>query len=161
MNSKIVLVSAVLVVAAGAAGFFGGVKYEEGKASTLRQGFMGQGNRRQNGQLQAGGRQGVPVSGEIIGRDDKSITVKLQDGTSRIVMFVDNTPINKASEGVKEDLKVGERVTVFGTENSDKSVTAQSIQLGDRLGGTGQGFRGMMGLPGASGIPEPTTPSAK
>ncbi|MDP2860713.1 MAG: DUF5666 domain-containing protein [bacterium] len=104
----------------------------------------------------------MPVSGEIIGRDDKSITVKLQDGTSRIVMFSDNTPINKASEGTKEDLKVGEKVTVFGTENSDKSVTAQNIQLGDRLGGGAglpagrQGFRGMMGVPEASGVPRAT-----
>ena len=34
---------------------------------------------------------------------NKSITVKLQDGSSKIVLFSGNTSINKASEGSKEE----------------------------------------------------------
>jgi ribosomal protein S1 len=74
-----------------------------------------------------------PVSGEIISQDDKSITVKLQDGSSRIVILSDQTEINKTSEGSKEDLKTGERITTFGTENSDGSVTAQNVQLNPQI----------------------------
>lgn len=61
--------------------------------------------------------------------DDKSITVKLQDGSSKIILITDKTVINKAAEATKDDLKGGEKVAVFGEINSDGSVTAQNIQL--------------------------------
>lgn len=70
-----------------------------------------------------------PTAGEIIGADEKSITVKLQDGSSKIVLLSEKTQINKAEKATKEDLKKGEKVAVFGTENPDGSVTAQNIQL--------------------------------
>lgn len=70
-----------------------------------------------------------PVNGEIISADEKSVTVKLPDGGSKIVILSEKTSINKAAEATKEDLKVGEKVAVFGSENTDGSVTAQNIQL--------------------------------
>jgi hypothetical protein len=45
------------------------------------------------------------------------------------VVLADSTEINKAETVKKEELKVGEKVSVFGTENSDGSITAQNIQL--------------------------------
>ena len=60
---------------------------------------------------------------------DDSVTVKLMDGTSKIVLFSDKTEINKAQQAQTADLKVGEKVMVMGQENSDGSVTAQNIQL--------------------------------
>lgn len=128
-NSAIVTV--ILVIIVGVAGFFGGVKYQQSKQPTFSrqfgnsQGFMGANGGQQN-RIRAGGGQ---VIGEIINQDDKSITVKLQDGSSKIVLFSDTTTINKATAGSKSDLVVGERVAVFGTTNSDGSVTAQNIQL--------------------------------
>ena len=83
-----------------------------------------------------------PVSGEIIGSDDKSVTVKLQDGSSKIVLLSDSAQINKASVGAKEDLKTGENIVVFGTTNSDGSVTAQSIQIGGQIMMRGGGQNG-------------------
>lgn len=70
-----------------------------------------------------------PVNGEIIEVNDKDITVKLSDNSSKIVHLSDSTILNKSSEGVKSDLKVGEKIAAFGTENSDGSVTAQNIQI--------------------------------
>ncbi len=79
---------------------------------------------------QPGGRQGMqPAAGEILSSDDKSITVKLNNGGSKIVLVTDKTTINKASEATKADLTTGKNVAVFGTENSDGSVTAETIQL--------------------------------
>lgn len=124
---SIYFVIAVLVVIVGAGAFFAGMKYQQSKQPAfLRQMGDVQGQRTGTG----GNRMGFrPVNGEIISSDDKSITVKLQDSSSKIVLLSDNTEINKAAEATKEDLKVGEKVAVFGQENSDGSVTAQNIQL--------------------------------
>lgn len=128
-NSNIIII-VILVVIVGTAGFFGGMKYQQSKQPTFPrqfgngQGPAGTGNGQNRNRI--GGGQ---VMGDITSADDKSITVKLQDGSSKIVLFSETTTINKAAEGSKSDLKIGERVAVFGTTNSDGSVTAQNIQL--------------------------------
>jgi hypothetical protein len=128
------IITAVLVVVVGGGGFFAGMKYQQSKQSTFtRQLGNGQMLRSGNGQAQVNGTNRMmgfrPVAGEIISADDNSITVKLQDGSSKIVVLSEKTSINKASEATKEELKTGEQVAVFGTENADGSVTAQNIQL--------------------------------
>ncbi len=135
------LITVVLVLVFAGVGFFAGMKYQESKQPSFPRQFAGAlGSRTDAGQLQ-GNRAGFrPVNGEIISADDKSITVKLQDGGSKIVFFSDKTAINKAAEGTKSDLKTGERVVVFGQENSDGSVTAQSIQLNPMLRGATDGI---------------------
>lgn len=126
MKNNLILTIVVAVIV-GAISFFAGMKYQQSKQPAFLRQFGGQAGMRAG----AGGtRMGFrPVNGEIINSDDKSITVKLQDGSSKIVLFSDKTEINKAESATKEDLKVGEKVAVFGTENSDGSVTAQNIQL--------------------------------
>jgi hypothetical protein len=131
-NLKILLIILALVIGGGV-GFFAGMKYQQSKQRNLARQFFGQ----------MGGRQGAganrlgfrPVNGEIIAADEKSITVKLQDGSSKIVIVSEMTQINKAEQATKEDLKVGEKVAVFGQENSDGSVTAQNIQINPLLRG--------------------------
>ena len=128
MKNNVIIITIVLVLVVGGGAFFAGMKYQQGKQNFSRQ-LTGQGQRIGQGQIQ-GNRAGFrPVSGEIISSDEKSITVKLQDGSSKIILLTDKTEINKASEATKDDLKTGEKVAVFGMENSDGSVTAQNIQL--------------------------------
>jgi len=123
---KRAIITIILIVIFSAVGFFAGMKYQQSKQPAfLREFGRGQGVRTGQGNRQAF----RPVNGEIISSDEKSITVKLQDGSSKIVLFSDKTEINKAASATKEDLKVGEKVAVFGSENSDGSVTAQNIQL--------------------------------
>lgn len=134
MKNNNVLNILIVAILAGAVGFLSGMKYQLSKQPAFnRQFWGGQGMRSGQGQGNAGlpgDRRGFrPVNGEIISADEKSITVKLQDGSSKIVLFSDKTEINKAASGAKEDLKVGEKVAVFGTENTDGSVTSQNIQL--------------------------------
>jgi hypothetical protein len=69
------------------------------------------------------------VFGEIIAKDDTSITIKFQDGSSRIVFYADSTEVGKFENGSLNDLEVGKSVTVTGKTNSDGSITAQSIQI--------------------------------
>ncbi|MDP2637562.1 MAG: DUF5666 domain-containing protein [Candidatus Levybacteria bacterium] len=132
MKNKSILITIVVALIVGATAFYGGMQYQQKQ----RPNFAGGQFRSLNGQ-QVQGRgnfQGTrPVNGEIISQDDKSITVKMQDGSSKIVILSDQTIINKASEGSKEDLKTGEKVTAFGTENSDGSVTAQNISIGGMM----------------------------
>lgn len=131
---KTYFISAILIVIVGAAGFFAGKTYQQSKSPVARFGNV-QGAR--NGQQRMGYR---PVNGEIISADEKTITVKLPDGSSKIVLLTDTASINKSAEATKSDLKVGEKVAVFGTENSDGSVTAQSVSLNPN-------FRGIPGNP--------------
>lgn len=130
-NGKMIATIAFLIILVGGISFFAGMKYQQLKRPRGLFGNFQQGQASQFGQ-----RLGFrPVNGEIISVDENSITVKLPDSSSKIVLLTDNTSINKSSEGSKEDLKVGEKVVAFGTENSDGSVTAQSIQLNPILRG--------------------------
>lgn len=136
------IVIAIVIVLVGVGAFFGGIKYQKSKSGgVLRQTQNGTGgsNSRAGGQNGQGrfSIAGRPVIGEVLSVDDKSITVKLQDGSSKIVLFSDKTSINKASAGTKGDLKVGERVLATGTENSDGSVSATNLQLNPTFGGMG------------------------
>lgn len=130
-NNNLVITILVAIIAAGG-GFFGGMKYQQSKQPTPGQFFTmrngGQGGNMgfRNGSANGGFR---PVTGSIISTDDKSITVKLNDGSSKIVLIGDNTQINKADSATKTDLKTGDTVAVFGQTNSDGSVTAQNVQL--------------------------------
>lgn len=131
-NPKSIIITAALLILVGGGSFYAGMEYQQSKGS--RFGNF-QGNR--NGQFQQ--RMGFrPVNGEIISVDDKSITVKLTDNSSKIILLTDFTAINKSTEGSKDDLKVGEMIAAFGTENSDRSITAQNIQLNPT-------FRGLPG----------------
>jgi hypothetical protein len=141
MKNNNLIITVVAVVVVGAAGFFCGMQYQK----TKRPQFANNQFQRQmmNGQGQNSGRAGSggiqPVSGEIIVVDDKTVTVKMQDGSSKIVILSDSTVINKTQEGSKADLKKGDRMTAFGKSNSDGSITAQNISLGEMF------FRGQFG----------------
>ncbi|MHB8870545.1 MAG: hypothetical protein ACYC6T_18405 [Thermoleophilia bacterium] len=88
-------------------------------------GFAGAG--RQGGAM--GGPGGGFVNGDIIASDAESITVKLGDGSSKIVFFSGSTSISRQAEGSASDLSEGTSVLVTGATNSDGSITAQTIQI--------------------------------
>lgn len=149
-NSLIITIVIVALVV-GVGGFFAGMKYQESKNPAGRFGnFQGTRNGSPRFAGEAGNfgqrAQGIRlVNGEIIGSDDKSITVKLQDGSSKIILLTDTTTFSKSAEGSKSDLKTGEKVVVIGSENSDGSVTAQNVQLNPQFrvftGSTPSGFQ--------------------
>lgn len=132
MMNKLIPIMIALFLIVGAGSFYGGMKYAQSKSLQGRQqifqelganagGFRGGLN---NGQRGGGGF----TVGEIIAKDDKTITVKLQAGGSKIIFFSDSTEITKSAEGTLSDLEIGKSITVNGIVNSDGSITAQSIR---------------------------------
>lgn len=131
------IITIIVILLVGVVSFFGGMKYQQSQRNAnFRQFGFG------NGQLMKGNGQfgGAmiksgfrPVAGEIISVDDNSVTIKLPDGSSKIVILSSKTEINTATKGDKSQLKVGEQIAAFGSENSDGSVTAQNIQLNPNL----------------------------
>lgn len=133
MINKNTVITVLLIVLFTSIGFGAGVKFQQKRNPTFRAQFPGGQVVRTNGdgaQNNQRGRMGGGITnGEVIGVDDKSITVKMPDGSSKIVLLSSTTTINKSAEGTVADVKTGEKVAVFGTSNSDGSLTAQSIQL--------------------------------
>jgi hypothetical protein len=135
---KISLIIIIALVAA--ASFFGGMKYQQTRRSVNFRGqITGQGPGG-NQTIGNGQRNGFrPVAGDIVSMDEKSITVKMQDGSSKIVLINDKTSINRTSDATKTDLTVGGKVSVFGMDNADGSVTASNIQLNPQMQGNPEG----------------------
>jgi len=126
MKKLIPIFIVILLVVAGGA-FYGGMKYDQSKtASNLAT------MRSRNG-MTSNRAGGGFVTGEIISKDDKSVTVKLRDGGSKIVFLSSSTEVTKSVSGTLVDLEVGKNISVNGTANSDGSITAQSIQLRPNL----------------------------
>ena len=130
MGKTIVSMLAVVVVI-GAGSFYGGMKYgqQTGLASATQGSFSGSGAGVSRGARRNSSMNGDAVMGEILFKDDTSITVKLRDGGSRIVFVSASTQVMKSTTGVFSDLGIGDQVASFGTANADGSITAKSIQL--------------------------------
>jgi len=102
------------------------MQYQKSQRASFGENF---GIRGGSGQLGARGRNGGGVAGDILSVDKNTMTVKLPDGSSKIVVLTSSTSINKAAQGEISDLTVGTRVAAFGTTNSDGSVTATNVQI--------------------------------
>jgi ribosomal protein S1 len=116
MKNNIVLIAILSLLVGGGAGFFGGMQYQKSQ----RPASFARVNRTRNG----GG-----VVGDILSADNNSVTVKLPDGSSKIVLLTAATSINKAATAAASDLTVGETVSAFGTTNTDGSITATNVQI--------------------------------
>jgi len=138
---KIIPIIIVLIIIAGGA-FYGGMKYGQNKnplSNFSRQNFQNlsseqrqqlfQGNVGGNFQRGAGSNF---LSGEVIAKDEQSLTLKMPDGGSKIVFFSTSTQISKMTDGSINDIEIGKQIMVLGQQNSDGSYTAKTIQLSPR-----------------------------
>lgn len=132
---KTIFIIALTAVLAASGGFYGGTLYSKSKKVAF--GNLSEEDRRQQfqqmGTAQIGGgneraRIGSGTSGEIISKDDESITVKLANGGSKIVFVSAATEIMKTTVGTADDLSVGKTIIVTGDANSDGSISAKTIQ---------------------------------
>jgi hypothetical protein len=142
---KKILPIAAAIIVIGLGSFFGGMKYGQSanlQTNTMRGNFQNQsGNGAQEGQTSFGANTGEGrmrggnfisdnlANGEIIGSDDKSVTIKLPNGGSKIVFFSASTTISKMVEASTSDLVSGINITATGKQNTDGSITATTIQI--------------------------------
>jgi len=134
-NTKLII--GVLLIVVGITSFFGGMKYQQSKGFLMTDiqpgnthpGMAGRpGSERVMGSSNSG-----MVSGEIIEKDEASITVKQADESTKIILLSEDTEISKTSEGSVDDFKTGETVMIFGQDNPDGSISAVNIQLNPRV----------------------------
>lgn len=148
MKSNPLVMTVVVAAVAGVVGL--GIGFEvRGMPQFSRFGMMNQqaagnfGGRGARGANGAGGNQnGAPgfagrgmngAVGTITAMDDKSITVKMPDGSSKIVLISDTTTYETTTKADKTGLKTGATVRVLGTSNSDGSVTGTDVMLNPAL----------------------------
>lgn len=132
-NNYLIMVAVATI--AGLGGFYAGMKHQKSKIPEFAKNYpekIEQMKSPMEHRLNDGSGL-TTVRGEIISMDDSSITVKLANNSSKIVILTNSTGINKSEEGSTEDLSEGIEVMVVGQTNSDGSVTAQNIQIGTRM----------------------------
>lgn len=139
MKKGVFLSIIITAIVAGGIMFFVGTKFAPNISSQDFQNLTPQQRRERLQQFGSPGtgmrnamfsnRDGAFINGEIIAKDDKSITIKLRDGGSRIIFYSATTEISKFVSGTADDLIIGKNITVIGKTNSDNSITAQTIQL--------------------------------
>lgn len=159
-NPTIVL--SIIAIAAAALGFFGGMKYQQTKTPTFGKG-VAQGAMNQNKQtgsasvknVRAGAGTGNGLKmGTIAAMDATSITLKMQDGSSKIVILAGSTTYKKTADAAKTDVKVGDIVVITGTTNSDGSITAENVQLNPNMMGAVPGNPGDNGTGAPPEVPQ-------
>ncbi len=132
MKSTKVIVPIILVLVGLGAGFFGGYQYRN---YLLRRaaGITGANGNFQrftrNGKGGVANFRGGVVMGSIFSISGNIITVKLADGSSKNILLSGSTTYSNTAPAQASDLKVGSNVAVFGTTNSDGSVTASNVQI--------------------------------
>jgi hypothetical protein len=128
------IIGAVAGVVLLGASFWGGMAYARGHMARgnfaqFGQGGMGGQFAGRGGAASARGMAGGVAAGEIIAKDAASITVKMANGSTRIILMGSSTPVTKQASGTQDDLSVGTQVAVTGSSNSDGSMTANTVQI--------------------------------
>lgn len=125
-----------VVVIVLVATFYGGVVYGRKQIPTRGTQIFNQNNTGGARGIKNMGIQGGITAGEIISKDEKSLTIKYSNGNSesktggsKIIFLGENTVVTKMATGSLNDLSIGTFVSITGGANTDGSLTAQSIQI--------------------------------
>lgn len=130
-NKAVMAVVAIVLLGAGFGGGYAFAKSQSPMSGTFASNFPGgaAGGQFRTGTGMMGARGGNFIAGEILSKDASGLTIKMQDGSTKIILVGVSAQINKSALGTLADLSTGTNVTVTGTTNSDGSVTAQAIQI--------------------------------
>ena len=137
MNKIIPIIIALVIIGGGA--FYGGMRYGQGtyqiskNLSPEQQQFL---QKKAGGtflgEIKDRGAGSNFLNGEVFNKDEQTLTLKMQEGGSKIMFFSDSTEISRTIEGLIDDIEIGKQIIVNGEQNSDGSYTAKTIQLSPR-----------------------------
>jgi hypothetical protein len=114
MKNKNLIITVVACLVVGAAAFFGGMQYQKMQRNAQFANFAANGQRtggRFGGAGANGGQNGGnfrPVIGQITSNDGSTLTVKMQDGSSKIVVLSGSTNIMQSTSATKDQLISGQ-----------------------------------------------------
>ena len=125
---KILPILIVAVLGLGG-GFFGGMQYQKSKQPAFPKGVgqLTRGNFNFNGRVRTAGGNGV--RGEVTAVNGSTVTIKLANGGSQIIVLSSSTTYNKTATASVSDVVVGQTIMAAGTSNSDGSVTATTVDV--------------------------------
>ena len=130
MQTKIIIVALIIIV--GIAAFFGGVKYQQAQAGSSRQFYLHGGQGGNMGLRRFGGQGNAnfqATRGQVVSVDTNNITLKLQDGSTKLINLSGSTRYMKEDQAASSDIKSGTTIMVIGSTNSDGSISAQDVQI--------------------------------
>jgi len=132
-KNTIMILAVILILVALGGGFFAGMQYQKSQLRSLaingQFADRGFGNGQGAFQRGMGGQRFTPLRGEVLSIGTGTMTVKQQDGTTKIVVIPSSAVFLKTQTGALSDLKSGDTVMVVGSSNSDGSVTATDVQI--------------------------------
>jgi uncharacterized spore protein YtfJ len=135
------IVAIVVAVVLLAVGFGSGMAY--GKRGS-QQGYGARSGQMMNGRMGARtGQDTGMAAGEVMNKEAGSFVVKMQNGSTKIVLTTASTTVSKMTEGSVSDFSNGTAVMVIGQNNTDGSITAKQVQI--RPEGAAGDFRMMRG----------------
>ena len=111
------LLAVVLILLAGAGGFFTGIIVGKQKAENSKVTKI---DSSQNGNV---------FTAEVESIENNLVTVKLPDGTSKIVIVPVSTPIRSSKTVGLSDIQKGQVLLIAGFPNQESNVEARSIQI--------------------------------
>ncbi|MCX6740390.1 MAG: hypothetical protein NTZ49_04130 [Candidatus Parcubacteria bacterium] len=126
-KNSIIVIVIIIVIAIGCGSFYGGMVY--GKSQSRPRNFPGMTGQGPNGNMRGQANGANFTNGEVIAKDDQSLSIKIRDNGSKIILFSASTKISKSVDGTAEDLAVGQNLMITGKENSDGSISAETIQI--------------------------------
>jgi uncharacterized protein DUF5666 len=127
MKNKGILIGSIAVILAIGVGFFAGMQYQKTSRPFGRiYGTQNGGMMRRFGQ---NGQNFRPVRGQVLSLGNNTMTVKLPNGNSEIVILSGSTQYMKSVSAAASDVKTGDTILVVGTQNADGSVTATDVQI--------------------------------
>ena len=137
LNKKtIVIIAAALIVVSGITGFLIGKNTAKPKFNKNQIGLNGQfpGNNLGGSRITRGGNFGGTgmFQGEVLSKDASGITLKLNDGGSKVIIVPESANVYKMGKAAINDIEVGQSVSISGKQNEDGSVECRSIQIQEK-----------------------------